>query len=189
MSEQKITRAKPLTLEEQEKILIVADGLLAEEDNWVKGMWKCPAVARDEEGRPIRKDNYGYEQATDKNGNRLYNYCIEGAVNQATYDVVGEERARALGAIKGKGEELTFDGSNNRSSPTKRMGLDKIAYDLFADEMKDMGIWRGSTKRTSSGLAMSYNDHASYAYKGVKKILRTRLTEVQKALGRRKKKA
>ena len=82
---------------------------------------------------------------------------------------------------------MTFDG-NSRPSPTKRIGLDKIAHELFAKDMKEQGIWNETARPTTRGLAMSYNDHAENAYEGVKKILHTRLAQVQKSLSKRKKK-
>lgn len=143
-----------VSLEEQEKILLVAMGYLKEEESWTAGKWKCPAT-------DARR-----KQKRDDNGNPLYQYCIEGAVNQATHDVMGAERAEALGAISvNPSGVITWSGNEDVSfTPTQLLGLDAISEKLYGE------------------AAMDYNDSDAASHEGVLNILRTRLTAVQKRL-------
>jgi hypothetical protein len=142
--------SEELTLEEKKKILLTAESLIREPDNWIRGVWKCPAVRvpRDKRGRPGRP-----EHATDANGNQLFNYCIEGAVNEATYRVLGKERLAELGAS-------TIFGKEDARKPTAMLGLNAISRELY-------GVG-----------AMNYNDRKSSTHEGVLAILRTGLKEV-----------
>lgn len=165
-----------LTLEEQEKVLLVAESYLREPESWVRGKWKCPVVP------------YGStEQATDKNGNPVYQYCIQGAVHQAAYDVLGKERALELGAITERevegdgGTHNNVDGYSLRGgrytgipTMTERLGLDDITQELY--------------RRSHGALqAMEYNDHEKSTHEGVLEIIRTKLGRVREALGKEKK--
>ena len=80
-----------ITLEEQEKILLIAKGLIREPESWTEGTWKCP-LYEDRRGTLVH--------ARDDNGQKLYQYCIHGAVNEATLAVLGEKRAAVVGAGK-----------------------------------------------------------------------------------------
>lgn len=172
--------SKDLSLEEQEKILIIAESLIREPGSWKTGDWKCELW--EQKGGEL-------VQAKDQNGNPLYQYCIEGAVNQATYDVVGEQRALELGAIGTvEGEFYTAEGElveEERISwnvdefggdiygPTDLLGLNEIARNLFPDEV-------GCLDRA----AMHYNDDYG-THSGVLKILHTRLQQVQEELAKK----
>jgi hypothetical protein len=171
-----------ITLEEQQKILRVALGLIREEANWVRGTWKCPVYEKTSSGR-MRSKNCAPVQARDGNGNLLYAHCVEGAINQAVYNVLGEERALDLGAawIDAE-EELRFDGDNGEetiSYPTAAMQLNEIAYELYAEEMG----WK-EFQGEEGRYAMTYNDSGG-THKGVIKILKTRLKQVSAAMNPR----
>jgi hypothetical protein len=166
-----------ITLEEQEKILMVAENLIREPANWITGQWKCPLYETDGKGN-IAKDEAGeLIPARDANGCELSQYCVEGAVNEATLSVLGYDRALALGAITiDEDGEIEFNDVPDLG-PTQIMGLDEIAFELYAKEMK----WDNRTK----GLAMSYNDGGG-THEGVLTILRTRLERVRAKLTSRK---
>lgn len=153
-----------IPLKDQETILMVAEGYLAEEENWIRGKWKCPATGPTEDGR-------GYEHKTDDNGQPLYQYCIQGAINQATYDVLGEERAISLGAVvfNKATNSLDFRGRPESVNPTRSLGLNRIATKLFGPHIEE---------------AMQYNDHPQSTHDGVLSILRTRLKEVRTRMQR-----
>lgn len=164
-----------ITLEEQEKILRVATGLIREEANWIKGAWKCPVYEYTPSGKP-RRMNGEQVLAKDDNGMPLYKHCVEGAVNQAVYNVLGEERAIELGAAWiDHDEQVRFDGENGEekiSYPTEMMQLNRIAFELYREEMG----WSGEYY-DDSRYAMGYNDGVG-THKGVLNILKTRLKEV-----------
>lgn len=161
-----------LTLEEQEKILILAEALIAEPENWIKGKWKCPVWE-------------GGERKTDANGQKVFQYCIEGAVHQAAFDVLGEDRARELGAIGDESGETDRVGpefynsaggwnlrgnTRNGKTMTARMGLDDIAYELY-----------------SRCRALEVNDDSVRAHEKVLTILRTKLSRVREAMSGKEK--
>lgn len=173
-----------LTLEEQEKILLVAKALLKEPDSWVQGTWRCPAFKSDANGYPIFKDGKGV-QKTDANGNPLFQYCIEGAVNQAAYNVLGEDRVFNMltSGVKTSAEMKKLqmaEGGDSASAALSggrvadHLGLNKIAQELYGTE-----------------TAMEYNDantdedecaEFNGTHEGVLEILNRRLAEVQKRL-------
>lgn len=147
------TVAEELTLEEQEKILTLAEGYIREPESWVCGTWKCPLY---------RGTGSGITQAQGPNGEPLYQYCVEGAVNQATVDVVGEERAITLGVgrmdpgtampVRMPDGTLDLTSAEDELNPTRRLGLDTLAFDLWREE----GDWETFSPHRS--YAMEYND-------------------------------
>jgi len=146
-----------ISLEDQEKILLVAEGLIAEPDSWVRGQWKCPAI------KPG-----GMEQKRDANNQPLFQYCIEGAVNQATVNVLGEERARELGVYVANGHGTSWGETYiNGRKPTQLLGLNPVSRKLFGR------------------AAMNYNDAHDSTHDGVLRILRTRFQEVRAKLKER----
>lgn len=123
-----------MTVDEQIAIIKRARSLIYEPESWVQGSWKCELVAPD---GTLPKG---------PNGTPQYQYCVEGAINQATYDVLGERRAQDVGAIRfnattgmldfqGNEEELGYD-------PTKLLGIDELTQDMFGFD-----------------CAMEFNDH------------------------------
>lgn len=145
--------SEELTSEEQEAILMTAEGYIREPESWIRGKWKCKVSLRDPENpRKVLRDEEGKSvPATDTNGRPLFQYCIEGAVNQAAIDVLGRERAKKFGA-----------SSKVENDATKRLGLDAIAEKLY-------GV-----------PAMSYNDSPESTHEGVLRILRTGLRNLRR---------
>jgi hypothetical protein len=174
-----VENAPKISLEEQKKILLHAIGLIREPETWVQGSWKCP-VPETKNGKAVLKSDGSILGAKDRNGNDLYQYCIEGAVNQATYDILGEERALALGAAKYSETtgELIFQSDEHDFGwdPTLLLGLDEISKKLYGCN------------------ALEYNDHdhededtdPSETHKGVLGILNTGLRQVTDKLKTKK---
>lgn len=158
-----------ITLEEQEQILMVAEGLLKEPESWVQGSWKCDLMQVGEKGV--------LEQATDSNGQQLYKYCIHGAVNQAAFEVLGEERAIAAGAgrMSSPGDiDLSTCAAEDHRNVVDRIGLDDVArelYDMEAMEYNDAGCDEDD----------EYDDFRG-THEGVLEILRTGLARIRTQL-------
>lgn len=149
-----------LTLEEQENILLVAQGLLDEPGSFVKGAWKCDLHAKDpNDKRRVLKDEKGNPvQATDSNGQPLYRYCIHGAVNQAAITVLNPARLAEFGVT----EEMPLNTITHKVNFVDKLGLDGVARELYQME------------------AMQYNDSKGRGRKdGVLNILRTGLERVR----------
>jgi hypothetical protein len=150
-----------LSAEEKDRILMIAEGLIKQPESWVTSVWKCPAWEND--GADLNP-----KQKEDENGAPLFRYCIEGAVNEATVRVVGEERAISLGAVRRDEDgELDYNGDwhDNQDGPTQILELDQLAYELYGDEM------RGYDE--SEVQAMMINDELDDAHGAVLDILRT----------------
>ena len=147
-----------LTTAEQEKILAEAEGLIKEPANWTTGKWKCPVYKTDEKNRIIRGEDGMPIPEYDLFNRPLAQYCIEGAVNQAAVNVLGESRAERFG-VSAESPEMT-----------DMLGLNEIARTLYEE---------------SHGVetAMEYNDDVG-DHEGVMNILRTRLAEVRKKIRR-----
>jgi hypothetical protein len=83
--------------------------------------------------------------ARNENGTPQFQYCVEGALNQATYDVIGEKRALEIGAVKFNDETglIDFQGAGDDElgfDPAELLGIDKLANDegyATAMEMND----------------------------------------------------
>lgn len=157
-----------ITLEEQEKILMHAIGLIREPENFTTGKWKCPVVQNG-------------QHVTDDNDRPQFSYCVEGAINQATYDILGEERALSLGAGQKDGDyfDPTTNYTNRRKGPTELMQLNKLAYQMYAKEM-------GWTSPEGDRYALGYNDGRGN-HEGILNLLRGRLGQVRKRLNSKKK--
>ena len=160
-----------VTTEQQIEILRRAHALVKEPDSWVQGSWKCPVV--------IPGAISGNAVATTPNGTPRYQYCIEGAVNQATYDVLGEERAKALGAVRFDQEkgELVFSGAEDELGydPTMLFGLDTIASDLYGYECAlEYNDHEPEMHMDDDGIASHHNE----VHEGVMDILSTRLKQL-----------
>lgn len=157
-----------VTMDEQEKILKRAKMLLREPGSWTQGMWKCRLYVDKQTGNAVgisedQTPDPDLEPATTANGLPVYQYCIEGAVNQAACDVLGDERAHRLGAI---GEEEDLEAEDTL---TNKLGLNEIAQELYNEVAYE------------DRAAMSYNDNFG-DHSGVLRILDTGLKRVRKAL-------
>lgn len=158
------TTKELLTPDEREQILTRAVSLIREPARWTKGRWACPVYERDEYDRKVR--------ARDDNGRELSQHCIEGAVNQATVDVLGEERAfnlRALRSTRDENENL------NGSRMTEMLGLNKIALELYKDKYPG---WLQNA--SGSRYAMALNDFRQTRHATIMKVLRTGLERVRR---------
>lgn len=138
------------TLEEQEEILMVAEGLIREPANWTRGQWKCPAYETSKRDKKGRFTSGQRDRKKDSNGEPMFQYCVEGAVNEATLRVLGKERAQQLGY------------STRGPDPTNLLGLNEISKKLY-------GIER----------AMGYNDSPDSTHEGVIRILKEGLRKVR----------
>ena len=123
-----------LTMREKEKILRIAEGYISDPRNWIKGKWR-------------RKT-----QRVDMNGERICQFCIHGAGNQATVDVIGLERAIELGAAKRHGPGYSLHGMIGACI---HLDLDSVTRELHGHAM-----------------AMGYNDAFDSTHEGVLEILR-----------------
>lgn len=163
------------TEEEQENILRTAIGLILEPDSWTPGTWKCEA-----------RDLKSGEQKFDANGKPLYQYCIQGALNQATYDVLGEGRALELGAVNlDPNGGINFNnGDSPVGYPAHWLGVDEVAaelYDLealsFNDslDLGDLDLGGGEEYDPET-----VRDHPRFLdhHQGVLHILRTKLNRL-----------
>jgi hypothetical protein len=108
-----------VTIDEQIKIVKRARNLIWEPTSWVQGSWKCQLVTPD-----------GIA-AKNENGSPQFQYCVEGALNQATYDVIGEKRALEIGAVRFNDETglIDFQGNEDKLGfdPAKLLGIDHLA--------------------------------------------------------------
>jgi hypothetical protein len=152
------TATPRLSTVEQEKILAEAEGLIKEPANWTTGRWKCPVYKTDEKNRIIRGENGLPIPEYDLFNRPLAQYCIEGAVNQAAINVLGETRATRFGV------------SQDSNEMTEMLGLNEIARTLYAEQY-------------DIDSAMEFNDDVG-DHEGVMNILRTRLAEVRKKIKR-----
>lgn len=117
----------------QEGLLVVDEALrlLATPDTFVQGTWKCSVPEVNKEGQPIIQGAI-VRQARDEQGRPVYAYCIEGAINQATLNMLGPVRALELGALMHK--VGTDDPSNDdlrSGQATELLSLNALADKLF----------------------------------------------------------
>jgi hypothetical protein len=146
------TKTPRFTLAEKEKVVEEAIKLIKEPASWTTGKWKCDVYLTDENGYLIRDENGNAQPARDFLNRPLAQYCIEGAVNQATYNVVGEERAKKLGAYS---DVAGFEGNNDVSVwPTDLLGIDELARRKFPEIIGE--------EDGEDHAAMTVNDHYEY---------------------------
>lgn len=136
-----------LTIEEQENILLVAQGLLREPSSWVKRKWKCELNARDPKDRRrlLRDENGNFVPAMDDNNQPLYQYCIHGAVNAAALTVLSPERLREF-QIRDEGEGRIKFSDGRSQTLVGALGLDEISQGLYSMDAMQFNDMRGSKK-------------------------------------------
>lgn len=117
------------TLAEREAVVEQAIELIKEPASWTTRKWKCDLILTDKDGNPIPDEKGAPQVARDLYNRPLSQYCIEGAINQATYNVVGEERAKKLGAYS---ESNGFEG-RQEIWPTDLLGIDELAREQYED--------------------------------------------------------
>lgn len=129
----------PVTEEEKEQILRHALGLIREPESWTTGRWKCPMPEYNPDWSPkIDPVSHELVQKKDANGRPLYQYCVHGALNQATYDILGEERAIELGAFNPHAgdDDTAFNGNDSSvwGVPAHWLGIDRMAQDEYGSD-------------------------------------------------------
>jgi len=144
-----------LSTAEKEAIVEGAFSLIEEPANWTHGTWKCPVYKTDEKGHMLKDESGHPIPEYDRYNRPLAQYCIEGAVNQASFNVLGETRARRFGVRE------------DNSDMTERLGLDELTRKLYPDYE----------------CAMDYNDGAR-SHEGIVTLLQTRLKELRTKLRR-----
>lgn len=111
----------------QESLLVVDEALrlLDTPETFTQGTWKCPVFVKGEFDHILPKK--------DEHGRTVYAYCIEGAVNQACINALGEPRAVELGALTEKtGEGWDVPNDVLRSGKaTDLLSLNQLAEKLF----------------------------------------------------------
>lgn len=158
------------TLAEREKVVEEAINLIKEPANWTTGKWKCPLYQTDEEGNTV------YENDVPLLAHDLYNrpvsqYCIEGAVNQAVVNVLGEKRAIKLGAYDE--DEGDIAASEFASIwPTDILGIDDRAREKYPDICED-------EERASMVLNDYYDHEPEVGHKRILGLLRDTLDTIK----------
>jgi hypothetical protein len=138
-------------------------------------------VQVDEAGRTILGENGLPAPACSANGLPLYQYCVEGAVNEATVEVIGRERAIACGAVwerpDGTLEYNDWDDRDPPVTPAGLLGLDALAFEIHGEECG----W--SEGQEEDRLALEFNDeYADHA--SIMELLTTRLDQVRSKLSK-----
>lgn len=165
--------APRFTLSEKESVLKETLRLLRKPESWTKNRWKCELPARDKRGRIVyKKTGIRRElvQAKDSKGRLLYQYCLEGAVNQAILNVLGEKRAIALGAYHPdqSSENYKFTGSEG----SKYVSITELLDEMFP-------------ARGFGHDPASFNDWSQTKYEDVINLLKTRLNRIRQQIKKR----
>lgn len=169
------TSEVPVTEEEKEQILRHALGLIREPQSWTMGSWKCPMPEINLDlTMKINPKTGQYVQATDDNGRPLFQYCVHGALNQATYDILGEERAIELGAINPLEEnDSRFNGSESQYGlPAFWIGVESLAYEEYGHEAMEFNDGAANCEPEDEEVARETR------HQQVLGLLRTRLSQL-----------
>lgn len=165
--------APRFTLSERESVLKEALRLIRRPETWNKGSWKCQLFAKNDRGMILFKGDQAVP-LKDSRGRQLYSYCLEGAVNQAIYNVLGPIRARALEAYYPNLEDPEDPGEAFSSSkPTEMISIVDLVMEMYPN--------RGVT------LGYDFNDHRSTTHGEVIGVLRRKLRDVRAQLRKRSK--
>lgn len=187
-----------LTLEEQERILEETYHLIKEPPSWTTGRWKCNLYEADKDGNFVPEEGGGWKRARDMNNRPLSQYCIEGGLNQATYNVVGRDRAIKLGAVQSgfdpESEDDAFVSDELRPDPADHLGINKLAFEMHRKHILDAIRENGEEPDDYDGdnaamiLNDSFNAPGADKVKGHKTMLelvQTRLDQVRDELDAR----
>lgn len=157
--------------------------LIATPETFVQGEWKCPLIERDEKGKALLDAQLKPIPKVNKQGEPVYGYCVEGAINQAVLNLFGKERAVKVGAISVdpyNEERIGFD----LSDAACKLSVNVTAHKLFRDELRELyGFYFSETEddAASHSFARALNDDSKVdketAYKRVKRILQRRRKE------------
>lgn len=174
----------------QESLLVLDEALnlLATPETFTQGTWKCP----------VYKPNTFGVIKTDEHGRKVYAYCIEGAINQACINALGEPRAVELGALVEKtGNAWDVSGDYIQGGkPTELLSLNQLADKLFHSVIQErVGSYVGSSD--AARYAQIVNDDSfdevesdeeaaaqkQTSYERVIKLLKRKRDSVRAALG------
>lgn len=165
--------APRFTLKEREAVLKEALRLIRRPETWVKGKWKCELFQK-KNGRVLFK-NHEPIPFKDSRGRQVFAYCLEGAVNQAIVNVLGEKRAITLTAYY-PGYADNIDDALSSSVPSKTISLTDLIMELYPKRL-DFG----------EADANVFNDHKATKHEDVLKVLRLKLKDVRAELRARSK--
>ena len=195
-------RKPRLTLAEQERILEETIRLVKEPASWTTGKWKCNLYEVDKTGDFVLDDDGNWRRATDLNNRPLSQYCIEGGLNQATYNVLGKERALRLGAIRDgidpETNDAAFDSSEYDLDPAELLGINKLAMEMYGerilDRVEDLDGTEHADSYEGENAAMILNDSFEHedpieGHKTILNLLQTRLERVRETLDAREEEA
>lgn len=117
-----------LTTQEQYDTITAALELIKEPINWCQGEWKCEFYIPD-------------------TNECVYQYCLEGAINQAAVNLYGWERAEELGAAT----EYWQDDPNSAEAIQVETG-ETLANTLSFDDL----VWKLYEEELREGCPMIY---------------------------------
>jgi hypothetical protein len=167
-------RTPQFTRAEKVAVLTEALRLLRKPESWVKGSWKCLVTT-------ARWDDHEYnseaEPVLDSRGRPQFAYCLEGAINQAVVNVLGEKRAERLGAIgietwhyEVKGQRY-IESAVDGGAPTRLISITEL---LKAENMLD-----------ECQPANHFNDDGATTHADVIDVLKRRRNQLKKELGKK----
>ena len=175
-----------LSEREQVEVLEAALDLIIKPETWVKGQWKCPVYeTKDEKNEFTTFKSITSRPVKDKQGNPLYAYCLEGAINQAVLDLYGYERASALGAYdeqlaNEEGDDMGI-AVENGTTPTDQISLNELVMQKYANSpMVRNKIAQGETRFA----AMLWQDAPETTHEQVIELVRKKLTQLRRRIGR-----
>lgn len=136
-----------LTNQERTEIVDEAIRLITLPHTFIQGEWKCPVfevpktgerfsvATEDESGHRINTASVPSNavQARDKSGRPVFAYCIQGAINQAAINKLGDKRAIELGAADGTRRYGELEPSHEPYFPD-HLSLNDLAAIMYADK-------------------------------------------------------
>jgi hypothetical protein len=158
-----------MTDEERRTVLKEAIRLIELPETFKQGDWKCP-VRRTQDGRLIPSYAPMGQYAVDDEGQKMYAYCVEGAVNQAAINMLGVDRARELQAAAPNGQ------IHHSTAFADLLSINETAFELFREDFR----W-GPKPAKGISYARAVNDVTPVKEKAhlrVLQILRTRLSSI-----------
>lgn len=173
----KVAKKYQLSTEEQIATLTEALRLIRKPESWIKGKWRCPIYEKTPSGK-LRMKNKDRVQETDSKGNPLYAYCLEGAINQAVYNLYGHDRAKTVGAWSSFGSDGGFEG-DRFIYPTATISIDGLVWDMFKDEIIEARSYTFSTSATVNHASLLWQDMDETTHSDVLKVLRKKLRELK----------
>lgn len=176
------------TTKEKIKVITEALRLLRKPEYWCKGNYACTLYVEDETGFKIMDADGSWIPRTDTKGRVLYQFCLEGAINTATFNVLGQKRAIALGAINDKyGDPIEnpdeyFGGDYGKGNVSDMMSLYGLAIDVIGADTLEY-------ENSGESPVIDFNDDTDTEYPDVMKFLRTKRSQLNAQLRKREKAA